>query len=172
MTNFPFFYNPWPEGSLHGKPQSFWVYYIQVRLMVAISAPHSGLLPKPGSVECSRSGAAPWASCCMEPRTGHDLMGAVPWVPRALGIFGHQWTQEKNSSWCWAQPGPESAEMWLRWGMAEPKENPVPWWELVWMEVTENTVEESRGWRYPQGPDTEVTSQTRNMSAQEFEAFR
>lgn len=38
----------------------------------------------------------------------------------------------------------DNAEMWLRWGVAEPKDNPMPWVEVVCMEVTGKTVEESR----------------------------
>lgn len=135
--------------------------------MVAIPTPHSGLLPRPGVLW----GAAGVGLSHVWGGVLHGvqgwpwpLMGAVPWMPRALDIFGNQWTKEKSSPWCWAQPRPESAEMWLRWGMAEPKENPVPWVEVVCMEVTGKTVEESRGWRYPQGPDTGVTSQTRSIS--------
>lgn len=42
-----FLYNPLIRRySLHGKPQFFWVCYVQE--MVAIPAPHSGLLPNPG----------------------------------------------------------------------------------------------------------------------------
>lgn len=97
--------------STHGKLQLFWLCYVQVRLMVATPAPHSGLLPKPG-VLWGTAGAGlshEWSGVLHGP-PGWPLMGAVPWVPRALDTSGNQWTQEKSSSWCWAQPWPETMQ--------------------------------------------------------------
>lgn len=64
--------------SLHGKLQLFWVCYVEVRLMLAIPAPHSELLPKTGVLVMPGGVQEEWGcpmrgvGCCMEPRAGHD----------------------------------------------------------------------------------------------------
>lgn len=109
--------------------------------------------------------------CCQnQVFCGVQQSGAVPWVG-----WGAAWRSglamtpdgccpmgDKSPWYFWESVNPgeklpmvlglalaaDSAVMWLRWGMAVPKENPVPWVEMVRVEVTGKTVKESRAWRY------------------------
>lgn len=81
--------------------------------MVTIPAPHLGLLPKPGVLGGAEGvGLSHEWGEVLQGAWGWPwpLMGAVPQVPRALDIFGNQWTQKKRSPWCWAQPWPETVQ--------------------------------------------------------------
>lgn len=81
--------------------------------------------------------------CCMDPRAGPD--GCCPMGAKSPRHF---WESVNPGEKLPMVLGPalarDNAEMWLRWGVAEPKDNPMPWVEVVCMEVTGKTVEESR----------------------------